>query len=483
MKKYALLILASLAMWGGFVSCEKEGESIDPSYITVSTDSILSVDETNAAVLVSVVPKSIYANQMGVCYGTVENPNILDKTLTLVKAGENQIVRLTGLTPNQLYHVRAFATSDNGVYYGKDLSFTTCKIKSPQVRTDSVYSIRQKAAACAITILSNGGDNRLRAGILLADHPTPSFDDRKISVNTDTSFAFVSMSYLEMGQTYYVRAFAINQVDTVYGNELSFTTIMPKKYIYGEGTIHGAFSISSSVVVGFSKGNLQYTASSGTWAFANKQYEICGSNNTKISSSYSNPIDLFGYGTSGYNNVYPYLSTDKVSYYPSSDIAKTESDWGVHNAIANGGNQVGLWRILTYKEWNYLLNTRSDATNLAGLAIVSSVKGLIILPNFWEGVEGISFSASRTSFADTYSAEEFEQLENAGAVFLPLCGARYTTQLIESEKGLYWTASKGNTDGYATYFGFSTSGISTMGTIKTCAGLSVRLVQDLVEDK
>lgn len=43
----------------------------------------------------------------------------------------------------------------------------------------------------------------------------------------------------------------------------------------------------------FSKGNLQYKASTNTWRFAENQYDMLGTNNAKISSSYSGWIDLF----------------------------------------------------------------------------------------------------------------------------------------------------------------------------------------------
>ena len=42
----------------------------------------------------------------------------------------------------------------------------------------------------------------------------------------------------------------------------------------------------------------------------------------------------------------------------SGDIAGTNYDWGVNNAISNGGNEAGLWRTLTIEEWKYLMESR-----------------------------------------------------------------------------------------------------------------------------
>ena len=37
----------------------------------------------------------------------------------------NYICRLTGLTPNTTYYVKAFAENDSGIVYGETLTFTT----------------------------------------------------------------------------------------------------------------------------------------------------------------------------------------------------------------------------------------------------------------------------------------------------------------------------------------------------------------------
>ena len=52
------------------------------------------------------------------------------------------------------------------------------------------------------------------------------------------------------------------------------------------GAIVGLFSVSEGQQVYFSKGNLQYQASTNTWKFAENQYDYVGSANSNISSSY-----------------------------------------------------------------------------------------------------------------------------------------------------------------------------------------------------
>ena len=85
-------------------------------------------------------------------------------------------------------------------------------------------------------------------------------------------------------------------------------------------TYTAGFSVSRGMTVYFSPGNLQWSATgthaisgggtaSGTWRFAEHQWDIIGEDNQNISSSYRGWIDLFGWGTSGYNSKYPYMTS------------------------------------------------------------------------------------------------------------------------------------------------------------------------------
>ena len=124
-----------------------------------------------------------------------------------------------------------------------------------------------------------------------------------------------------------------------------------------DGVLPGSFSVSATQQVHFSKGNLQYQASTNTWRFAEHQYDyvgtqtadgngyyggnVSGSDNRNISSTYSGWIDLFGWGTGDNPTL---ASTDHADY-------STFVDWGC-NAISNGGNTANQWRTLTKAEWD-----------------------------------------------------------------------------------------------------------------------------------
>lgn len=157
------------------------------------------------------------------------------------------------------------------------------------------------------------------------------------------------------------------------------------------------FSVSATKQVRFSQGNLQYQASTNTWRFAEHQYDIIGNGNENISPTYSGWIDLFGLGTSGYNNKYPYITSRLNADYVDGDIANSNYDWGVYigNSIINGASS--SWRTLTNEEWKYLFDTRSDAASKRGHTIVHGVTGMVLLPDSWTLPTGCSFTSGYDS--------------------------------------------------------------------------------------
>ena len=257
------------------------------------------------------------------------------------------------------------------------------------------------------------------------------------------------------------------------------------------GAIKAAFSVSADKKVYFSKGNLQYQASTGTWRFAENQYDIIGEDNANISSTYSGWIDLFGWGTSGWNsgaNAYlPYsTSTSYSDYYPGGDYNNdlagdySNADWGVYNKISNGDNQAGQWRTLTYNEWSYLINSRTNASSKYGVATVNNVNGLVLLPDSWTLPADVTFtSGANGDFAqNTYSAEDWAKMEANGAVFLPAAGIREGTGVyLVGSRGDYWWSSAYDDDS-ANVLYFDSYDVRTNDGGYRYHGRSVRLVQD-----
>lgn len=248
------------------------------------------------------------------------------------------------------------------------------------------------------------------------------------------------------------------------------------------------FSVSAESRVVFSQGNLQYQATTDSWRFAENQYDIIGNDNSNISETYAGWIDLFGWGTGSEPTNVGVRNSD----YPKF------KDWG-RNKI--GADKKNTWRSLTSDEWDYLLNGRTGADKLHGIAQVNGVNGLVLLPDkYWVCIDeqtnalildGIRFKPGFSGkdsdgngeyYADyqVYTKEEWVELEKKGAVFLPAAGYRNPQgDFIHNVRynGYYWTASEEG-DLYAWRLDFGSKNYLISNTNR-CIGRSVRLVRDI----
>lgn len=238
-----------------------------------------------------------------------------------------------------------------------------------------------------------------------------------------------------------------------------------------EGALSGKFTINpQGDQVVFSQGNLQYKASTDMWRFAKNQYDTIGSRNANISAVYAGWIDLFGWGT---GNDPVKTNTNESAYNPFYE-------WGA-NPISNGGNVANQWRTLTFLEWAYVLNTRPNCTNLCGKATVNNRRGYVLLPDDWTLPSGLSFNPAATDWTtNSYYADEWQEMEDAGAVMLVANGFRYGATNVGSFGVLmmYWSATPTTGNEYtAGCVGFMNDFIYTDNARSNGAG--VRLVQDV----
>ena len=261
----------------------------------------------------------------------------------------------------------------------------------------------------------------------------------------------------------------------------------------------GAFTISSTEYVVFSRGNLQYnnyydkneSTKTKAWRFAKHQYDYVGgmvsywdgiimhndglrqgnvvlnensgnctpSNNGHWSqneqvgnSTYQGWIDLYGWGTG--NN--PTKTGGSSSSY-------TWNEWG-ENYISNSGltnssENSSYWVTMTKDEWASFGNTLGASaltTKRMAYAAVAGVHGMIFLPDLcpiptgWYDYSHESNTAGEDiDFSkNTYDATQWKTMEQNGAVFLPSSGYRGTLaseydggRADHQDVGQYWSSS------------------------------------------
>ena len=200
----------------------------------------------------------------------------------------------------------------------------------------------------------------------------------------------------------------------------------------------GYFSVSDSIQVQFAKGNLQYKDSS--FRFAPSQLHCCH---------------------------IPGLNNDDYE-----DLLNYDSIW--FRCKINDT----YWRTLTIKEWDTLLYHRNNAKQLLGQARVEGLNGLILLPDSWQGVDGVLFTPSpKEASENIYTIDEWHRMEAAGAIFLPAAGYWQNNQVsFVGHYGYYWSSS-------SYYVFFAERGISVYpidgdyNTVPFPIRISVRLVR------
>jgi uncharacterized protein (TIGR02145 family) len=162
----------------------------------------------------------------GVVWDTLPNPAISLITKTNEGIGTGVFTStITGLKAGKKYFFRSYATNKAGTGYGGDSTFVPTAVK-PTVKTADVLSITGISAECGGVILSDGGANITSRGIVWSTSPLPTIT---LSTKTSDSIGVGSfkskMSQLLSGNTYFVRAYATNNVGVNYGDEIKFTTL------------------------------------------------------------------------------------------------------------------------------------------------------------------------------------------------------------------------------------------------------------------
>ena len=313
---------------------------------------------------------------------------------------------------------------------------------------------------------------------LLAEVNNRSAQMVKGSVLMGKDFSINLADLTENTKYYYCAYLLLNGMQYEFGAVKEFTTLSSSDKpndpsTPGSGSfVAKPFSVSVTKTVTFSSGNLQYHPANDEWRFAPNQTDYVGEANANISSTYNGWIDLFGWGTG--NN--PTNASTDYNDYP------TFVDWGVNQI---GSYAPNTWRTLTYNEWDYILNNRTNASNLKGVAQVNGVNGLILLPDAWQCPNGVTFkSGFHSSFGEEYyatyqsfSVSDWSKLEASGAVFFPAAGGRCGSDVDDVQDGGFcWSATEsGSYD--ANYLLFCSNG-AYMNDNYRLIGFSVRLVQD-----
>lgn len=216
-------------------------------------------------------------------------------------------------------------------------------------------------------------------------------------------------------------------------------------YMIEEPTpVVGEFSVSDTEKVVFSQGNLQYNTEDKTWKFADEQYSIVDQDNINIGNpDFKGTVDMFGW-SNGNENKFGAIPSNLNEKYEGEFV-----DWGT---LFKGNEE---WFTLSKEQWEYLLNTRPNASKLQEIAQVAGINGIMLLPDNWERPENCEPTTIEVEGANVlqYTNEQWSILEESGVVFLPSAGRRTGGygNLINKQQEVETNPENLNEEGYYAY--------------------------------
>lgn len=183
----------------------------------------VSVDATSSIVSNEGAQTSRY----GFCWSTSPNPNVNSpgrRILSGAKLGAFT-EQLTGLTSGTTYYLSAFAENQAGIAYSTPVTFTTLPQTPPTVTMTAVGSVGISSASLSGNVTDDGGANVSARGFYISLTNPPTSSSTAVPAGLGTGAFTGTATGLVPSRTYFVRAYAVNQVATVLSsNTLTFTT-------------------------------------------------------------------------------------------------------------------------------------------------------------------------------------------------------------------------------------------------------------------
>lgn len=165
--------------------------------------------------------------ERGFVYDTQSTPTVsacIRKLSSPVNSDKNFSCNISGLSPLQTYYVRTYLIQNGTTIYGNIVSFSTSK-QGTELSTSAVTQIGASTATFNASILNAGVPAYSEKGFCYSKSSNPTIaDNRKVVSGSGSGNYSLQVTNLEYPVTYYVRAYAIQSGNPVYGNVVTFST-------------------------------------------------------------------------------------------------------------------------------------------------------------------------------------------------------------------------------------------------------------------
>ena len=194
----------------------------------------------------------------GVCFSTSDVFTFKDSPCVSTDAGEGEFaIRTYELKPMTEYNMKAFAVMKDGtIIYGEEMKFSTTDFQLPTVQMGEVTDIYSTEATLHGTLVEAGDYGVTGRGFVYTADASAVLEIGSAGVlsasgKVDGESFSATVSGLEIGRTYRVRAYAMTENGAGYSEEASFTTLDIRPMEFGEITevenTYSSLKISTSV--------------------------------------------------------------------------------------------------------------------------------------------------------------------------------------------------------------------------------------------
>ncbi len=202
----------------------------------VTTNTTVTFDHGTAVVGGNVTSAGFgELTERGICYGTTENPTIEGSKVVATGTSTGEFTcNLTGLTTDQKYYARAYATNSTGTTYGDNVEFTI--YEDPQLSMVEVTVNNDGTITAKGNLTQLGINNLTELGICwgTTEELDPAINTcvavPTTAANTLGDFTVTLTGTFTAGTTYYACVYAKDEENTSYisENNISFTITAPE---------------------------------------------------------------------------------------------------------------------------------------------------------------------------------------------------------------------------------------------------------------
>ena len=452
----------------------------------VSTTAASSITSVSAKVGGNVTADGgAEVTERGICYSTTKNPTTASTKLASGKGMGSYVCDLTGLQANTTYYVRAYAINKKGTAYGEEVTFTTNKnIVPPTVTTSAVTQITETTAVAGGNVTADGGASVTERGVVYSTSQNPTTANTKKVSGSGTGAFTCNLTGLQASTTYYVRAYAINEKGTAYGEQVSFKTLTPivpptvntsavtqitetTAVAGGNVTVDGGASVTERGVVysttaNPTTANTKKVSGSGTGAFT------CNLTGLQASTTYYVRAYAINEKGTSYGEQVTFKTLEEVSATPEYVDLGLSVKWADRNVGASKPEEYGdyfawgetepksTYSWSTYKWCNGSETTLTKYCTNSSYGTVDNKTTLDLSDDAarvnWGGSWRMPTQAEQDELREqctwTWTTQngvngyKVTSKSNGNSIFLPAAGYRYSsTPHGAGSNGGYWSSS------------------------------------------